>query len=81
MIAAVVALVVGGIMIGLSQASYLPPESPLYAFGAFVPLTLITIAIDCALRSLARKNNIDPKDYFRIYQRPYLELVLVLLDS
>lgn len=68
MIAAVVALVVGGILIGLSQASYVSPESPLYAFGATIPIILTTIALDCCLRSLARKNNIDPEDYFRIYQ-------------
>lgn len=68
MIAAVVAVVVGGILIGLSQASYVPPESPLYAFGATVPLILITVALDRTLRCLAYKNNIDPADYFRIYQ-------------
>lgn len=70
MIATVVSLAVCAILIGLSQANYLIPESPLYALCASVPLIMITIAIDCCLRSYARKNNIDPEDYFRAYQRP-----------
>ncbi len=70
MIAALVAVVAGGIMIGLAQANYVPIECPFYAFGACVPLILTTIALDCCLRSFARKNNIDPDDYFRTHQRP-----------
>lgn len=69
-IAAAVAIVVGAVLIGLSQARYLPPETPLYGFGACVPLLLIAIGIDCYFRSIAKKHNIDLPNYYKIYQRP-----------
>lgn len=70
MIAALVMVAVTAVLIGLTQARYIPPVLPLYAFCATVPFLAASIIVDCCLRSIARENHIDPVDYFRVRQPP-----------
>ncbi|MFC2049094.1 hypothetical protein ACFLR2_00260 [Chlamydiota bacterium] len=70
MIAVFVTLAVTTVLIGLSQARYISALTPLFAFSAIVPLFVVTIALDYHLHSVARKNGIDPVEYFRVRQPP-----------